>query len=304
MDTKLGRFDFLPTPIQEESSNNNKDNTTNPSSPSIDYEFHESQCLFCNQTSPDLDQNLSHMLKAHGLYIDPANLLVDVGSLLAYFHLVISGYYECLYCGKQRNTRQAVQQHMMAKGHCKYDITDEDAELREFYEFSSSDTEGELHQDIPTMCLSGDRQLPSQDRSRKVRPSRRLYRHGSKSTTSQDLQTPTSQSHTDVESGSNAVETPSHTLGELSPRALKQKYMLNNQLAQLRADDRRSLLHLPVSQQRALLATHHKQMEKARRTEQTERGNLERAGNKFNCLGKMRLIRKPPHTGNVPSLNR
>ena len=130
MEAESFRSDFLATPVQEQTANNNKDNIANPSSPSIDYEFDESQCLFCNQTSPDLDQNLVHMLKAHGLYIDSANLLVDVGSLLAYFHLVISGYYECLYCGTQRNTRQAVQQHMMAKGHCKYDITDKDAELQ------------------------------------------------------------------------------------------------------------------------------------------------------------------------------
>lgn len=100
------------------------------------------------------------MSKAHGLHVDPTNLLVDVVSLLAYFHLVISGCYECLYCGTQRNTRQAVQQHMMAKGHCKYDITDKDAELRDFYEFSSSDTKEELHQNLPAMRFSDDPQLP------------------------------------------------------------------------------------------------------------------------------------------------
>jgi pre-60S factor REI1 len=282
---------------------------TMPSSPSIDYEFDESQCLFCNQTSPDLDQNLVHMSKAHGLHVDLTNLLVDVVSLLGYFHLVISGCYECLYCGTQRNTRQAVQQHMMAKGHCKYDITDKNAELRDFYEFSSSDTKEKLHQNLPPMRFSDDPQLPSKARSRKPRPPKRSDRHGPNITASplgQALPTPTStpQSHTDAESSSNAAETPSHSLGELSTRALKQEHTLNNQLAQLRADDQRSLLHLPASQQRALLATHHKQMEKARRTEQTKRGNLESAGNKFNCLGKIRLIRQPPHTGNVHSLNR
>ena len=147
------------------------------------------------------------------------------------------------------------------------------------------------------------------------RPDQGNYDHQSVQTdTAPTSQLPPSSSTTDsdsdsavtteAESSSNTAETPSHSLGELSTRALKQEYTLNNQLAQLRADDRRSLLHLPASQQRALLATHHKQMEKARRTEQTQRGNLESAGNKFNCLGKMRLIRKPPHTGNVSSLNR
>lgn len=307
MEAESARSDFLATPIREQTPNNNKDNIVNLSSSSIDYEFDESQCLFCNQTSPDLDQNLVHMLKAHGLYVDATNLLVDVVSLLAYFHLVISEYYECLYCGTQRNTRQAVQQHMMAKGHCKYDITDKDAELRDFYEFSSSDAREELHQNLSAMRFSNDPQLPSQARLRKRRPSKRSDRHGPNITASRlnhALPTATPHSHIDAESSSNAAETPSHSLGELSTRAMKQEYTLNNQLAQLRADDRRSLLHLPASQQRALLATHHKQMEKAGRTEQTQRGNLESAGNKVNCLSKYRLIRKPPHTGNVNSLNR
>ena len=38
-------------------------------------------------------------------------------------------------------------------------------------------------------------------------------------------------------------------------------------------------------------------MEKARRIEQIYQGNLENAGNKFNCLDKIRLIRKPRHIG-------
>ncbi|EXJ82980.1 hypothetical protein A1O3_06797 [Capronia epimyces CBS 606.96] len=310
MEAESGRSDFLAAPIREQTPNNDEDNVANPSSPGIEYEFDETQCLFCNQPSPDLDLNLVHMSKAHGLHINPANLLVDVESFLAYLHLIISGYYECLYCGTQRNTRQAVQQHMMAKGHCKYDIMDKDSELRDFYESSSLDAkEEELHRNRAAMRFSDHPRLPTQARSRESRPSQRSHRQAPNSTASPLDQalptpTPTQQSHTDAESSSNAAETPSPSVGELSTRALKQECTLNNQLAQLRASDRRSLLHLPTSQQRALLATHHKQMEKARRTEQTQRGNLESAGNKTNCLGKIRLIRKPPHTGNVHSLNR
>ncbi|KAJ9661766.1 hypothetical protein H2198_001731 [Neophaeococcomyces mojaviensis] len=308
MEAESGRSDFLAAPIREQTSNNNnKDNIANLSSPSIDYEFDESQCLFCNQTNPDLDQNLVHMSKAHGLHVDPTDLLVDIVSLLAYFHLVISECYECLYCGTQRNTRQAVQQHMMAKGHCKYDITDKDAELRDFYDISSSNAKEELRRNLLAVRFSDDTQLPPQARSRKPGPPKRSDRHAPEITASpldQPLPTPNSHSHTDAESSSNAAEIPSDFTGELSTRALKQEHTLNNQLAQLRASDRRSLLHLPASQQRALLATHHKQMEKATRTEQINRGNLESAGNKVNCLTKTRLIRKPPHTGNIFSLNR
>ncbi|KEF55979.1 uncharacterized protein A1O9_07559 [Exophiala aquamarina CBS 119918] len=282
-----------------ESDNDNYDNISGPPSPSsTDLEFNESQCLFCNQTNPDLDQNLAHMLKTHGLYIDAAHLLVDIETLLSYFNLVISGYYECLYCGTQRNTRQAVQQHMTAKGHCKYDISGDDAELRGFFEFPSSEATEERQRTLDSMQrrLDDDAQLPSQARLRKPRPPKRS---DSASITASPLdQTP--QSHADPESSSNPTETGSGTAaGEVSTRALKQEHTLNNQLAQLRASDRRSLLHLPASQQRALLSAHHKQMQKARRTEQAQRGHLETAGNRVNALDKVRLVRQPPHFGNV-----
>ncbi|EXJ56075.1 hypothetical protein A1O7_09006 [Cladophialophora yegresii CBS 114405] len=315
MDPRLGRSDFIAASIQDHTSDNIEDDFTNSSTPSsdyhsdTDYDFDESQCLFCNQTNRDLDQNLTHMLRAHGLYVDPANLLVDVGTLLAYFHLIISGRYECLYCGTQRNTREAVQQHMMAKGHCKYDISDEDSELRDFYELPSENAKEELQQALSAMSFSDDPHLPSQARWRKRRPSKRSVTHGPNITApplDQVLPTPTAAplSHTDAGPSSNAAETPSHSRGELSTRAMKQEHVLNNQLAQLRAGDRRSLLHFPTSQQRALLATHHKQMQKATRADQTYQSNLESAGNSFNCLGKIRLVRQPPHTGNIHSLKR
>lgn len=299
--TTMAAESFIAAKIGEQIPNHNEDNIANTSPLNVEHEFEESQCLFCNRTSPGLDHNVVHMSKAHGLHIDPANLLVDIGSLLAYFHLIISGLHECLYCGTQRNTRQAVQQHMMAKGHCKYDITDKDSELRDFYEFpSSGPTEG-LRQSLIAMRSLDDAQLLSQVRSRRPRPSKRSDRNDpgiANSTLDLAPATPSPQPHTDAESSTNAAEIPSASR-ELSTRALKQEFLLNNQLTQLRAGDRQSLVHLPVSQQRALLATHHKQMEKARRTQQIHRVNLESAGNKFNCLDKVRLIRKPPHTGNV-----
>ncbi|OCT45347.1 hypothetical protein CLCR_06129 [Cladophialophora carrionii] len=314
MEPVSGRSNFAVASTQDHTPNNIEDDVTNPSPPSSDYqsdndyEFDDTQCLFCNRMSPDLDQNLVHMLRAHGLYVDPANLLVDVGTLLAYFHLIISGRYECLCCGTQRSSREAVQQHMMAKGHCKYDIVDEDPELRDLYELPTSDAKEDLHKNLSAMRFSDERHLPSQARLRKPRPSKRSDRHGpdTASPLDQALPTPsaTPPSHSDAEPSSNVTETASHTRGQLSTRAAKQEHILNSQLAQLRAGDRRSLLHLPTSQQRALLATHHKQMQKAKRTEQTYHGNLESAGNSFSCLGKIRLIRKPPHTGNIHSLKR
>jgi len=295
--------------IREQTPQSDDENDiSTPSSPrSIDLEFNETQCLFCNQHSADLDQNLAHMLKAHGLYIDAAHLLVDIGTLLAYFNLVISGYYECLYCGTQRNTRQAVQQHMMAKGHCKYDISGDSSELREFFETPSSDSREERQRNLDALQrrLDDDPELPSHVRQRKPRTAKRADTEtdagGPSGATASLRLDPTAQSHGDAgtTAAAGSTSTSSNPARELSTRAQKQERALDNQLAQLRASDRRALLHLPASQQRALLATHHKQTEKARKAELAQRGHLETAANKVGALDKVRLVRQPPHFGNV-----
>lgn len=294
---------------QEQTPNSDEDVIADPSSQNTEYIFDETQCLFCNETSTELDQNLVHMSRTHGLFIESTNLLVDMSTLLAYFHLVISGYYECLYCGTQRNTRQAVQQHMMAKGHCKYDITNKEAEYRDFYDFPSSDAEEELHHNLLDKHSPNDPQLPSHVRARKPRAAKasatgRPDHNITAFSLDQASQTSAAHPEAEAEPSSSTAEPTTRSNAEVSTRALKQEISLHSQLAQLRAEDRRSLMHLPTSQQRALLATRHKQMEKARRTEQTHRGRLESAGNLFGRLGTVRLVRQPPHFGNVSGLNR
>lgn len=102
--------------------------------------FKPEQCLFCNMASPDLDTNISHMHKNHGLFIPVdiedgfLRLAVDLETLMRYLHLVIFGYHECLHCHIQKQTAQAVQQHMMGKGHCRVDLDGEESEFRDFYE--------------------------------------------------------------------------------------------------------------------------------------------------------------------------
>lgn len=293
---------------QQQDSTIDQGSAVDPSSGGFEHSFDASQCLFCNQGNINLDLNLEHMSKAHGLRIDAAQLLVDIETLLAYLHFVISEYYECLYCGTQRSTRQAVQQHMMGKGHCRFDLMDEDAEIRDFYDSSSSDpdTAEQVYRRLSTMRISDKSQLPAKARLRRPRSSKHSDRQPPDTPiyANQALPTSTPPFHMNVEPSSKTTERPFRSPGTLSARALKQEVTHDKQLSRLRANDLRSLMHLPVSQQRALLATHHKQMEKTRRTEQAKRSNLERAGNHTNCLDKIRLVRKPPHTGNVHSLNR
>jgi len=309
MDIQSNRDDVSESQSQDHINHNEQSNAIDPTSSSINHEFTESQCLFCDRLSPDLEQNLEHMSKIHGLHIVTSNLLVDVESLLAYFHLVISSYHECLFCGTQRNTRQAVQQHMIAKGHCKYDFTAKDAEFREFYDLEALEAEEESQRNLIATRLSDNAQLAAHDKSRKSRLSNPSSKHNldvtfspSEQVSTPSRHSPAPQSDNDTSSDDNqSLLDPFH---QLSTRERKRSYTLNNHLSQLRSEDRRSLTHLPISQQRTLLVTHHKQIEKARRSQQTQRGNLETAGNSFARLGTIRLIRKPPHTGRVQTLKR
>ncbi|KAK7739714.1 hypothetical protein SLS53_005684 [Cytospora paraplurivora] len=98
------------------------------------------QCLFCNLVSADFGSNVSHMHKKHGLFIpidieDGSLILaVDLETLVRYLHLVVFEYNECLCCHTQKQTTEAVQQHMMGKGHCRIDLVGEESEFRDFYE--------------------------------------------------------------------------------------------------------------------------------------------------------------------------
>lgn len=100
------------------------------------------QCLFCPVASPKFELNQSHMHKHHGLFLpltidDGARALaVEMETLVEYMHLVIFGYHECLFCGTQRQSAHAVQQHMVGKGHCRINLDDGEVgkEFRDFYE--------------------------------------------------------------------------------------------------------------------------------------------------------------------------
>lgn len=296
------------TTMKLESSNNDRtetirhgpdpSNRSHPLNPA-DNAFNDTQCLFCNQVNTDLNQNIVHMSKVHGLHIDLTDLLVDVASLLSYMHLLIFDCHECIYCGTQRHTRQAVQQHMMAKSHCKYELADGRSELQHFFEQESSESDEEHRNRFSSR--SDDHQLLSKVRSRKAR----RVNHGGDSSAGPAVPIPeVLQSRPRAKTNSDSDDTGPQPSNALSTRVLKQEQTLNNQLSRLRTGDRQSLAHLPASQQRSLLATRHKQMEQGRRSEQSYHSHLESAGNKFGRLSTVRLIRKPPHMGHVSSLNR
>ena len=112
-----------------------------PQQPRVEIErgYAPVQCLFCNIDSSTTDTNVEHMFKAHGLFIPNQEDLEDAEGLLSYLFNIISEFRECLYCGKMKETVEAIRSHMIDKGHCKIAF---DEELDQFYDF-----EGESDKD-------------------------------------------------------------------------------------------------------------------------------------------------------------
>ncbi|KAF4342491.1 tol [Fusarium beomiforme] len=119
-------------------------------------EFNPSQCLFCNKDSSNLDNSLKHMSTAHGFNVPFQDFLsVDVETLISYFHFVIHSYHECICCGIRRSTVEGIRHHMLAKGHCRFDIS---PETEEFYRIPQyEDVLGDRRQDAhdPVRLPSG-----------------------------------------------------------------------------------------------------------------------------------------------------
>jgi pre-60S factor REI1 len=244
-------------------------------------DFSPLSCIFCNQSSISLDANLAHMGNTHDMFIpDRSHLSVDVETLLAYMYLVVFDYRECLYCGVQRRTAEAAQHHMMERGHCRIDVTSLDSEFADFFDLESSEDDAEdgvvsssdeedeessptvdacwVQPDADTLRLPSGKLLTRQG-VRVSRPKKPVQ------TTENPAPPPPGEP-----SNSNAV----------SRAARRDANFAIRHLASLRAEDRRSLMHLPASEQRAVLATQRKQVERARRTEWALRGRVEKMGNK------------------------
>jgi pre-60S factor REI1 len=97
------------------------------------------RCLFCNVNSQTLDANMEHMASSHGLSIPSTDQISDIESFLSYLAVIVYKYNECLYCGVEKGSVDAVQTHMRDKGHCKIDP----AELTDFLDTEEEKTEVE-----------------------------------------------------------------------------------------------------------------------------------------------------------------
>jgi len=93
------------------------------------------RCLFCPSSSPTPITNLDHMSTQHSLFVPAHSRLYSLESLLSYLAVLVYEYHECLYCGQEKGSVDAVQTHMRDKGHCMIEMSDLvrfwDAEMKE-----------------------------------------------------------------------------------------------------------------------------------------------------------------------------
>ncbi|KAI1865702.1 hypothetical protein JX265_008025 [Neoarthrinium moseri] len=187
---------------------------------------------------------------------------------------------------------------MLGKSHCRFDIADPTSEFADFYDFSDVDTDSEEESEGDTCGKTAisahetsirldeeSMRLPSGkvvSKSSHMKHQQRLHRHRP-STPEEDNQR---RLHV-VQEGTDKLDQGNETASAVSVRGRhdltngeKRDSAFTTQLAQLSANDRRSLMHLPSSQQRSILATQKKQLEKARRAERRYQGRVEGLGNK------------------------
>lgn len=262
-------------------------------------------CLFCNKQLADIEANQLHMQTAHGLFIPSQDrLLVNVETLFDYLHLVIFGYSECISCGTRRNTPLAAQQHMTGKNHCRFDIGGECSEFADFYDFSDpvSDGTGDENEGVAGFVPSATKQAKAMQTSNnssrlpsgKVITSRpenvpglpRQRRNPRPAGGAKVLpEDPGDSGGSDIqqrpEPTTSLVETTPGSSGSTAlTRSEKRENAFTTQLANMRAGDRQALAHLPLPQQRSIMATSLQQLKKARQLERRYQIATERSGNK------------------------
>ncbi|GLT58317.1 hypothetical protein SLA2020_312190 [Shorea laevis] len=131
--------------VDEPTSSNDMDINGDEDDEEEDEELDPSCCFMCDLEHNTLETCMIHMHKQHGFFIPDIEYLKDPEGLLTYLGLKVKRDFMCLYCNDRCHpfsSLEAVRKHMAAKGHCKVRYgdggDDEEAELEEFYDYSSS----------------------------------------------------------------------------------------------------------------------------------------------------------------------
>lgn len=228
-------------------------------------EFHPEQCLFCNAQHTSFDDTLAHMAKTHSFAIPyQDSLTVDLETLVAYLHLVIHGYKECILCAVRRSSVEAIQHHMTAKGHCRFNIA---SDIAEFYNIPAA---LEFHADEDSLRLPSGRLLSHRTNTHLTRPA--AWKTSRQSVGRRRLEGSTSSPSTSATP--SAAQDDDHSDPLAAPSS-----SLCTQLSRLTVGDQQSLAHLPHHQVRSLLATSARHIDQSRREETHAQLRLEKASN-------------------------
>jgi pre-60S factor REI1 len=102
------------------------------------------QCFFCAANANNLEENLSHMQKVHGMFIPERPYIVDLEGLIIYLSKKVHDEYQCLYCGRLKWSEDGIKTHMRDMSHCKiaYDTEEQQLDIGEFYDFRSTYSDG------------------------------------------------------------------------------------------------------------------------------------------------------------------
>ncbi|KAI1396930.1 C2H2 type zinc-finger-domain-containing protein [Hypoxylon fuscum] len=264
--------------------------------------FTPGQCLFCPNSSSCFTDSVIHMQKSHGLFVPhQQHLVADLETLFKYLHLVIFGFRECIQCGTERATVQAVQQHMIGKGHCKFDISEQDSEFAEFYNFFEQEEDAESDIDLgddernqEEMATSLSRKLLLTDRDTIRLPSGKIISRQSSTQVgpsfiqlrrrnwTSSLQEEHALVEPEDEEGFSKEEFDSDMRDTrlLSKREKRERATVTYQLTNMSTNDRNSLMHLSASQQCSILATQQRLAEKVQKEERRRQSKIDRKGNK------------------------
>lgn len=196
---------------------------------------------------------------------------------------------------------------MAGKGHCNFDTSEEDSEFAEFYDFSDgpeddvrSETEDdgeETNQEEAAASSARTPQAAGQDSIRL--PSGRIISRQSPASTGPSstqlrrrVRTYASRlartmieddGQKEEEKGASQEEEPGPGASDtrlMSRRERRERETITYQMESMSASDRNSLVHLPPSQQRAILAAQFRHAVKVQKEERRRQGRVDRKGNK------------------------
>ncbi|RGP80690.1 maleylacetate reductase [Fusarium longipes] len=234
----------------------------NEASDDVSSDFEAAKCIICTYPSQSFDDNVQHIKTAHSLRIPYENhLSVDLETLIWYLHFLIYTYHECIYCGTRSRTVQGIQQHMMDKGHCRIEMSDEMLEFYDLEGLKRNDTNNGVAVDSETLRLSSGKLLSHRTAPTPKQPHRKLAQE-------------------DTSDQGHQAALPGDVASDALTTKDRKDAALASQLARLSVRDQQSLIHMTSSEQRSFLLQRKKELDSAQRSERKMRLKTERLSNK------------------------